>query len=320
VLAGLRVAVRHGGLVLGVDGGGTHTAALLARIEGGGVRSLARGAAGCSNRKAVGSATAFAEIDRAVAAAFEAATLPRGPVVAACLGLAGAGRPDDQAAVRAWAERQQIADRVQVVGDVELPVALLPEGWGIAVVAGTGSCVWGRHAEGHTSRAGGWGPLLGDEGSGYALAVEGLRLVCRHGDRRGRATTLTERLFDRMGASEPADLVRLVYCGDWDRARIAALAADVIRAADDGDTAASDLVEWQAGELADAVAAVASGLGMERSGLPLALAGGLMVNAPTYRDRFLRQLRARGIAPGHVVAVSEPAEGAVRLAAALAIK
>ena len=314
VLRRMSPATRHPSLRIGIDGGGTQTVALLGEEGLEGLRVLGRGEAGPSNVKTVGPARAFAELNRAVDAAFAAAGLPRGPVAGACLGLAGAGRPADQAAVRQWAEGVSLADTVQVTGDVTLPVALLPGGWGVAVVAGTGSCVWARAADGRTTRAGGWGPLLGDEGSGYALALGALRLVARRADRRERATSLTDRLLSRVGATEPSDLVRVVHGRDWDRTRLAGLAADVIRAADEGDIAAGQLIDQQVGELAECVAAAVSGLALDPAEVPLALAGGLLVHAPTYRDRLLGHLQSLGIRPSHVIAVSEPAEGALRLA------
>ena len=152
VLTAVRLAARHPTLRLGIDGGGTRTVALLGTIGPGGTTVVGRGEGGPSNTKAVGRAAAFGELGRAIDAAFAAAGLPRGTVAAACLGLAGAGRPDDQGAVRAWADRVSLADRVEVVGDVTLPLALLPDGWGVAVVAGTGSCVWAQAADGRTTR------------------------------------------------------------------------------------------------------------------------------------------------------------------------
>jgi N-acetylmuramic acid 6-phosphate etherase len=316
VLRGARLGTRHPTLRLGIDGGGTRTIALLASEGSARTTVVGRGAAGPSNMKAVGPAAAFAELGRAVDAAFAVAGLPRGTVAAACLGLAGAGRADDQAAVRAWADRVGLADCLDVIGDVALPVALLPDCWGVAVVAGTGSCVWARAADGRTTRAGGWGPLLGDEGSAYALALGALRLVTRRADRRERATSLTDRLLRRVGVTEATDLIRLIHGVEWDRARLAGLAPDVVRAADEGDILAAKLVDEQAGDLAGCVAAAIAALALPPTAVPIALAGGLLVHAPTYRDRLLRQLRTLGIRPSHVLAVSEPAEGALRRAAA----
>ncbi|HKA05653.1 MAG TPA: N-acetylmuramic acid 6-phosphate etherase [Gemmataceae bacterium] len=315
VLATQPAANRHPNLVLGIDGGGTQTVALLGQITGG---TVARGQAGPSNTKAVGPAAAFAEIDRAIERAFANAGLSRGQVAAACLGLAGAGRPDDQAAVRAWAARVRIADVVEVVGDVELPIALLPEGWGVTVVAGTGSCVWARSPDCRTARAGGWGPLLGDEGSGYSLVVQALRAVCRAADRQKRSE-LTERLLSAMQLGNPTQLISAVQGGGWNRSRLAGLADVVIRAADDGDEAAEELVTVQLSELAGCVAAVISSLGLPADRLPVALAGSLLVKVASYRERFLARLAALGIRGEPVLLVPDPAEGALRIAASRVI-
>ncbi|MBO0697178.1 MAG: N-acetylmuramic acid 6-phosphate etherase, partial [Zavarzinella sp.] len=316
VLTNHRVAVpslpQH---VLGVDGGGTHTVALLGLVENGGVRSLGRGEAGPSNMKAVGAPAAFAAIDRAVSAAFAQAGLSRAPVAAACLGLAGAGRAEDQATVTAWATRTGLAAEVETVADTALPIALLPDGWGVAVVAGTGSCVWARSADGRTIRAGGWGPLLGDEGSAYALALAGLRTVVRAADGRGPRSDLADRLLGRMKLGEASQLVSAVYGGMWDRARLATLAVDVIRAADERGAGAEDIVSNQVTGLAECIQAGVTELGLPRVGVPIALAGGLLVQSPTYRDRLVSSLARMGIQPGHVLMVPEPAEGALRLAA-----
>jgi N-acetylmuramic acid 6-phosphate etherase len=300
--------------VIGVDGGGTRTVALVGVVENGQLRTLGRGEAGPSNMKAVGPTAAFAAIDRAVHGALVQADLAGRTVAAACLGLAGAGRPEDQAAVREWAAGMHIATSVRVVGDMALTVALLPDRWGVGVVAGTGSCVWGRAADGRTARAGGWGPLLGDEGSGYAIALAGLRAVARAADGRGPASALRDRLLGRMNLDQPSQLVPAVH-GGWDRARLAQLAPDVIGAADEGDAAAGEIVARGVRELAESVDAVVRELALPRTELPLALAGGLVVHAPTYRDRFLLALERIGVRPVHALPVPEPAEGALRLAA-----
>ncbi len=312
-----RATIQYPDHVLGIDGGGTHTHAILAQFANRTIRTIGRGRAGSANVKSTSIATAFAQINRAVTEAFAVAGLPCGAVGAACLGLAGAGRPDDQAAVRAWAEQNRLATSIEVVGDVALPIALLPEHCGIVIVAGTGSCVWGQAADGRTSRAGGWGPIMGDEGSGYGIAVSALQAITRAADGRTRSTSLTERLLGRMNLAEPTRLVAAIHGGKWDRAKLAMLAADVIRAADEGDSIAKEIVGHHVQELADSVAAVVRRLGMARDGLALALAGGLLTRAPTYRDRLLVDLGNRGLHPGHVIEVSEPADGAVRRAAAM---
>jgi N-acetylmuramic acid 6-phosphate etherase len=298
-------------LCLGIDGGGTRTVALLASAEG----VLGRGEAGPSNFQAVGLSAALGALDDAVGRAFVSANRARTEVATACLGLAGAGRPEDQQRIRDWASRSRLAQRVEVTTDADLLLAAgTPEGWGLALVAGTGSIALGRSPSGCSARAGGWGYLMGDEGSGYALAVAGLRVVARAADGRGPATSLTELLLARLAGQRPQDLVRAIYQDGLDRASLADLAPIVLAAADRGDGPAQACVEEGAIQLAEMAAAVASQLNIDHTPVPLALSGGVLVSTATYQDRVLLALRSRGITADPVTLVQEPAEGALRLA------
>jgi len=305
-------------LVLGVDGGGTHTVALLARAAANRDASwtlVGRGQAGPSNIQAIGGDQALAALDAAVADAFTAAKLPRTKVAAACIGLAGAGRPADQAFIQDWAKRTGVAAKVEVISDTQLLLAGgTPEGWGIAVVAGTGSMVFARDRYGRTARAGGWGHLLGDEGSGYALALAGLRAVARAADGRGAATTLTQRLLTAMSLTTPQDVVSAVYQGGMDRPALAALAIIVLAAAEQGDAVAVAITQKAADQLATTIAAAARKLGLQSDAVPLAWAGGVFAGSPSYRERLWHSLQAVGLVAEPISPVKEPAEGAVRLA------
>jgi N-acetylmuramic acid 6-phosphate etherase len=305
-------------LYLGIDGGGTHTVALLARAAAGsGARwtLLGRGEAGPSNLQAVGTDCALGALDEVVTKAFAAAGLERVPVAGACLGLAGAGRPEDQAIIKDWASRVHLAATVEVTGDTPLLLAAgTPDGWGAALVAGTGSMVFVRDRDGRTARGGGWGYLLGDEGSGYALVLAALQAVAQAADGRGPATALTGRFLARLGLSQPQELIGAVYRGGLDRTALAALAPVVFEAADAGDTVAVGIVAHGAEQLAATVVAAARQLSLERAPLPLALAGGVLLASSGYRDKILTALGARGLRAEPVNLVREPAEGAVRLA------
>jgi N-acetylmuramic acid 6-phosphate etherase len=297
-------------LCLGIDGGGTHTVALLG---GRGGVVLGRGTAGPSNRQAVGTERALAALDEAVSAAFAAAGRTRGPVASACLGLAGADRPEDQVVIREWAERVRLAGQVEVTSDAAILLAAgTPEGWGLVLIAGTGSIAFGRAADGRRARAGGWGHLLGDEGSAYALVMSALQAVARAADGRGPATSLTGRLLARLGVSQPQGLIAVVYRSGRDRADLAALAPLVVEAAED-DAVAAGIVEEEAQELAQAGASVARQLGWGGP-VPVALAGGLLFGSEGYRERVLRALRSLGVQQGAVALVEEPARGALELA------
>src|SRR5689334_20702064 len=218
-------------LILGVDGGGTKTVAWLSR-QVAAAAALGQGSAGPSNARAVGFPDAQRNIEAAIDAAFQTAGLQRNKVAAACLSLAGMGRASDRESMRAWALEKNIASRVEITTDAESVLAAAsPRRVGIALICGTGSFVWGRDETGRNERAGGWGYLLGDEGSAYGTAVAGLQAAAQAIDGRGPKTLLVERFQDRLQAPVPFDLIERIYNPSMTRDKIAALAEVVFDAA-----------------------------------------------------------------------------------------
>jgi N-acetylmuramic acid 6-phosphate etherase len=302
-------------LVLGVDGGGTKTIALLAEMEGDRFRLLGRGESGPSNLQAIGIQRATDALLRCIESAYASAGLAPAPAAALVMGLAGADRPADQALLQGWARTHQLAERTAITNDAALLIAAgTPEGWGIGVIAGTGSIAVGRSPDGQWTRAGGWGYLLGDEGSAYEIALLGLRAVAQAADGRAHPTQLTARCLAHFQLSQPMDLIPAIYQGGLDRQQIAALAPVVLATADDGDAVALGILRKGAESLADAIAAVAQRLRLPKEGLPIALAGGVLLGSNAYRDLLEIKLRLRQIRATPLTLVKEPAEGAVRLA------
>jgi len=300
-------------LVIGIDGGGTSTVALLASAATGEV--LGRGLVGPSNIQAVGVAAALAALDGAIDAAFLDAKIERCEVSAACLGLAGIDRDEGLDVIRAWADRVTLARSVRVANDATLLLAAgTPDGWGLAVIAGTGSIAFVKTPAGELGRCGGWGYLMGDEGSAYRIAVRGLRAACRAFDGVGSSTVLGGRFVEAMELNGVPDLIPAVYRGTWDRAAIAGLAPLVLAASEGGDGVAGGIVREEAVELARTAAGAVSAHGLPRTDLPVALAGGVLTRNAPFRELFLGALRDCGISRGVVEIVTEPALGAVVLA------
>jgi N-acetylglucosamine kinase-like BadF-type ATPase len=303
-------------LLLGIDGGGSKTVVLLADHNG---AVLGRGVAGGSNVRAKGLEAAAAAISAAVAAAYAQAGIVPRPATVACLGLAGAGRPAEQAMVQAWATQTRLAERTMVFDDASLVLAAgLPERWGIALIAGTGSIALGRDSAGATGRAGGWGPLLGDEGSGADIARAALRAVCRAADGRGPATELLPAFLAHWRLANPSALIPFVYEASAFHTMLAEVPPLVVAAAARGDDVARELLTTAGHELAVAGMAVAGQLALGPS-LPLALAGGLLVNSELVRETVLHDFARHGFTPAPVL-VPEPAVGALRLAADLVVE
>ena len=168
--------------LLAVDGGGASTEAWLTDSDG---QVVGRGEAGPSNAKAVGLEVARANLHRAISEAFSSAGSIQEPADLACFGLAGFDRPDDEDVINGWSECTRWTRKVILVNDGDMVLAAgTPEGYGVGLIAATGSIAVGRTRSGATARAGGWGHLMGDEGSGYAVALAGLRRVARLADGR----------------------------------------------------------------------------------------------------------------------------------------
>ncbi len=300
-------------LVLGIDGGGTSTRTLLASAATGEI--LGRAEAGPSNIQSVGVETALRALDDSIDRAFAAANLPRAKVGAIGLGLAGVDRQEGMDIIHGWANRRSVADRVRVANDATLLLAAgTPDGWGLAVIAGTGSIAFVQTPDGKVGRCGGWGYTLGDEGSAYVIAHRALRAACRAHDKVEPATLLLDRFVKRMNVSTPPELIPAVYRGPWDRAAIAGLAPMVLDAAAEGDAVARRIVEDEVDQFARTAFAAIVNNGLLQSGLPVALAGGLLLNSDLYREMFLSRLGQLGLVPGIVTPVHEPAVGAVVLA------
>lgn len=307
-----RPAARDGAgpFFLGIDGGGSKTLAVIVDAQG---QERGRALAGSSNYQAVGIESALA----ALHAAAEQAALEAGgclPVKAAWLGLAGVDRPGDQ---RLLLPRLQVlAAMMRLTNDAELLLSALDNAVGVALVAGTGSIALGRDARGAAARAGGWGHILGDEGSGYDIGRRALQAATRAADGRGTATTLLERIMSYWSLERPDDMIGRVYNNNDDKAMIARLAPLVLRAARDGDHVARKIVQSTADELALTALTVCKALDFSGKRVGLALGGGLLLHEKSLRGQVLRRIRRRQPL-GHVALVEEPALSGARAASHL---
>lgn len=302
-------------LCLGVDGGGSHTIAWLAEVTSQGPVILGRGKSGPSNPRALGAMASCHAIEQAIQAAFQDAKRPPATVQSACFGIAGAGREQEQQAIEGWAKRQKIASDLRVVSDAELLLHADPlNGTGIALIAGTGSMAIGRTSEGRTFRAGGWGYLLDDAGSGYRMASAALLAIVRAADGRGPKTALTEVFLQQMALQKPEDLIAAIHSEQWPRSRVASLAPLVLDHART-DSVANEIVDQGVKDLAELVTTVHNHLWPNGNKAPLALAGGLF-RSSDYQE--LVTARLSHCEP--VQFVEHPVEGAVSLAVNLCVE
>jgi N-acetylglucosamine kinase len=290
--------------VIGIDAGGTKTVGLLAD-ETGRVITKARG--GGANLVVHGELA----VEKVLYQVIEDLEAP-GPLGAICLGMAGVDRPEDQETMRGVMHRLRLRQPLRIVPDALIAlVAGAPHGVGIVVVAGTGSIAYGVDPAGKTARSGGWGYLLGDEGSAFWLGHAAVRQGIRAVDGRGPATTLFGRISKKLELEMPHGLVKWFYDQEHSRHRVTALASVVEEAANDGDEAANALLDEAAQHLARAGRSVARQLEFSES-YPFVQAGGVFRACPSLHRRLESCL---DLPQAEVVRLEgEPAKGAVTLA------
>lgn len=298
--------------VIGIDAGGTKTVCQLAD-EQGNLVGEARGPG--ANLQAGGEL----EVEKALHAVM-AEALGRDRSIrpnAICCGMAGVDRPEDVAAVRAILTRIGQKADLLIVNDALIALeAGAPGEAGVVIVAGTGSIAYGRDANGNAARAGGWGHVLGDEGSGYWLGRQALQAVVRAADGRGDTTTLTTRVLKYYGVERAQGLVHQVYYGGARPASIAALGSLVQAAADEGDAIARHIIDAGAAELAAAATSVATRLRLDAC--PVILSGGMFRAVPRLSSGVVSCLGKTWPRAATRPLTVEPARGAVHLALALA--
>ena len=238
---------------LGIDGGQSSTIALIGD-EGGRVAGVGRGGP-CNHVGAAGGRAKFEiTIRGCLTAACETAGLDPGAIrfAAACLGFSG-GPADKESILKEILS----VDRLTVTDDavIALSGALAGEP-GVIMISGTGSIAFGRNARGERARAGGWGHVFGDEGSGFDIARQALRSALRFEEGWGPPTALHQKLLEATGVHDAHDLLHRFYTPEFPRPKIAGYAPLVDEAARSGDPEASRILKGaaeQLGLLANAV-------------------------------------------------------------------
>jgi glucosamine kinase len=300
----------HGGpcrYLLGVDGGATKTLAAVLDLQEG---TIHLGHGGPSNEDAVGTQDAVGALLGAADEAISEARAGDEEICAVVLAVAGT---NTSAIARHVAAARPA--HWMVVGDVVGAWATATgAGPGVGVISGTGSNVFGVGDDGEGWRAGGWGHLVGDEGSGYWIGAESIRAALRDRDASGPETAISDALPPFFGTSTVDELASLVYSKPLTKGEIAAFASEAARIAAAGDAVAVDIYRRGAAELGRQVGAV-----IVRTALAGRFPVGLIGSAFKAGDVFVSPLAefVHAVAPEAAVTVVEmaPVAGSLLLAA-----
>jgi N-acetylmuramic acid 6-phosphate etherase len=293
--------------ILGIEGGGTQTIAVMADAAG---RLVRRVEAGPANLRLLSDAQ-LARHFRLIAKAFP---WP----VALGIGMAGVRGEEDQ--LRILKASRQVWPGVPCAATHDLETALLAaEGASnaepatrVIVLSGTGSCCFGRTPTGKTAKVGGWGHLLGDKGSGYEIGLRSLKAVVYYYDRDRLWSLLGHRILRALQLNEPNDLIH--WAQNAAKKEIASLAVEVFAAWAKDDKIARDILQGAADSLARDAASCAKRLAPMGRAVQFVFAGGVLLKQPRFAKLVARRLA--GYWPN---AKTEPLKvesvwGAVRLA------
>lgn len=306
-------------LVLGVDGGGTKSLGLVADIQG---NVLARHEVGASNPNVVGFETATANLAELVVHLCDEVRCEPAELRSIVFGLAGAGRDESKRKIREMVTAllpgggaKTFSILVETDARIALEGAFGGKG-GVAAIAGTGSVVIGKTERGEIITVGGWGRMLGDEGSGYFIGREAVVAVTLQLDGRGNAGTLRDLLAGRFGWKTREDIIDAVYQQKFELSRLAPMVLDAAAA---NDVVAQRMLDRAAGLLVEQIRAVVVRMGIARK-VGLVLFGGLLERGTVYANvvhmKILRVLPQVDIRPPE----HPPANGAVLLALGQVLK
>ena len=298
----------HQKFFVGIDGGGTKTTGLIADQTG---RIIAKVGCGPSNYHTVGEERTKQVLSDVVSQLITDANATL-ELCACCLGLAGVASSVDRGVVGQICDEIGLPENRILTHDARIALIGGAEKLsGVIIIAGTGSIVYGIDSEGREAQAGGWGHLLGDEGSGYDIARRAFQAVARAADGRGDRTQLSSLMLDALGFSLPRDLIPWIHSVSKDK--VAQLARVVFDAAKVNDPVARRILNNAADELALAARVVIDNLGFNQP-FDLVLGGGIFTHQPTFVASLCKRLR--DLAPDARVCLPkrEPAYGAVLLA------
>ncbi|WP_371069059.1 N-acetylglucosamine kinase [Sediminibacillus sp. JSM 1682029] len=311
--------------VIGIDGGGTKTTCLVKKA-GSKQQEIARFQGPGTNPHVVGFETAAARIGELIRGGLEAVNVNREEVAAVCCGLAGVGRNSEeqrmQKLISDTLDSLEISEycELNVCSDsyIALRGALQPgTDEGILVISGTGSNALALTSSGRLTKSGGWGHILGDEGSGYFIGMKALNYMTRAYDGRDKATMLTSLILKQLQLEKAEDLIAYIYGERPEKREIASLARQVIEASEHHDEAAENILRQASEELLAHVESLFRKNPEFTEQTVVTAAGSIFSYSKLVKETFINGLRQRNLGI-YQEAYQSPAFGAALVAEELA--
>ncbi|MDZ7625047.1 MAG: BadF/BadG/BcrA/BcrD ATPase family protein [Ignavibacteriaceae bacterium] len=302
--------------LIGIDGGGTKTDSAITDLSGNIIHQTTGKA---SNFLVVGIEEAVENIFALIEENLFKLEGDFADVKQIVIGVAGAGRKEDaqllEKSFKDYADQQGIHFKgVKVVSDAHIALeGAFPDSAGCILIAGTGSILFGKDEKGVIHRVGGFGRLIGDEGSGYSIGRKALNAVSKESDGRGEATLISEMLNAKMNSSSSTSIINEVYKEKLD---VASVAKIVIEAAEEGDPIAEDILDEEADELVLHIKSLMNKI--QTANLNVAFSGSLIDNKNFYSDLLKQKIKSTLPKVIVVKPASTPVSGAILFAKRLA--
>jgi len=292
---------------LGIDGGGTKTEALICNESG---WIVGKGISGPSNPLFIAKDAAFENIKMSIDIAVKCCS---GDICfnAAAICIPGIKRYRDEVRARFLLNCSNVYIDADELNSF---YGALAKPYGVVVLAGTGSFAMGINKKGEKANLGGWGPLIGDEGSGYHIGISCLQSVVREYEGAGRKTSLTPRVKKILNIKEIPELRKVIYAREFDRKTIGDLSRIVKESALEGDAAAMEIVTEAAGYLAELVNRTIKRLQMHDGEYDAVLTGGVSKFGDLIRKPFYELIKNTNMNFNAALPKMVPAAGALMIA------
>jgi N-acetylglucosamine kinase-like BadF-type ATPase len=303
--------------VIGIDGGGTKTSSVLCALDG---SILTEAQDASSNFQIIGIEQTSHTILDLIETCCHSIGCSISQIGAVVAGLAGAGRSSDQqnvydGIINLAHLRNLSINNLIIESDARIALEGAFNGkHGIIVIAGTGSIVYGKDERRKIYRSGGWGRLIGDEGSGYAIGQKAFRAVARSLDDRSTKTKLTKLFKEKLGLNSQETIIHSLYKDNFD---IASVVPIVIDAASKGDKVSKSILDNAALELAEIIEITLMKMNLNIKNppkRPLVLMGGTLTNGHYYSRKVVSIIKKKELPVSVRHAESSPVVGATVMA------
>jgi N-acetylglucosamine kinase-like BadF-type ATPase len=303
--------------VLGVDGGATKTLIWVTDANG---KKITEIISGPTNYRDIGIESSIMNINSGILKAIDKINLKRGTFKSTCFGLAGF---DDEADFKIFKKIvfnkriNKFLDFKKTILCNDAKIALFAGSNNknrIIIICGTGISCYGINENGLEAKTTGWDYILGDEGSGYTIGLEGLKVCMRAFDGRGGKTLLSKIILDKLKLKDEIALSRWVYKEPFSKKKIASIAKLVEKAAEQGDKKCIRIYEDNAKELVLSVSTVVKKLDLRNKYFDLVLSGSLFKCKKYFTNIIVEMLSEQFSNIKFIQLEKNPVEGAIKLA------